>query len=141
MFNECLIHLCDYAWLNVLHMLNHMLIKHKNIFVYFYLFLESILFWKVQKSKNCVQLCFGESVPQSWKRLRKFFKNSRFLGFSRLILVTCLQVELQSQANLEGFMGSPRDLLASGLPSSEKHLNKFSKICVMGYWRLARDSF
>ena len=31
---------------------------------------------------------------------------------------------------------SLRDLLTSGLPSREKHLDNFFKICVTGFWRL-----
>ena len=92
MFNERLIHLCDYTCLNMLHILNYMLIKHKNIFKYFNCFWKVFLFWKISK---IVQLCFGnlasrvklvasllnrswllsgESMLQSWKRFRKISK-------------------------------------------------------------------
>ena len=65
MFNECLIHLCDCTWLNVLYILNHMLIKHKNIFEYFYLFLGSFFFFfffKFQKIKKFYNSVFGNSL-------------------------------------------------------------------------------
>ena len=99
MFNEYLIHLCDCTWLNVLYILNHMLIKHKKIFEYFELFLESVLFWKFlenpfflathsrrssqsrEPSRELTQKLSqlpSKSIPQSWKILSKI---SKFLGF------------------------------------------------------------
>ena len=64
MFNECLIHLCDCTWLNVLHLLNHMLIKHKKIFEYFNCFWKVFLFWKISKISKTVQLCFSDSLSR-----------------------------------------------------------------------------
>ena len=66
MFNECLIHLCDCTLLNVLYILKQMLIKQKNIFEYFQLFLESVFvlyfFQKIQKSVQ--PPCFGNSLSR-----------------------------------------------------------------------------
>ena len=57
MFNECLIHLCDCTCLNVLHILNSMLIKQKNIFECFNCFWKIFLFWKIFKNfKNYAAL-------------------------------------------------------------------------------------
>ena len=63
MFNECLIHLCDCTWLNVLYILNHMLIKPKKIFEYFRL----CLFWVKITSGNV----FPEMRLFGWSR--KFY--------------------------------------------------------------------
>ena len=104
MFNECLIHLCDCTWLNALHLLNLMLIKHKNIFECFNCFWKVFCFENFQKFKNCATLFWqlyltgqasreplvtslcrsswqlsGRSRPQSRKRLRKL---SKFWVFS-----------------------------------------------------------
>ena len=109
MFNECLIHLCDCTCLNVLHILNYMLIKHKNIFKCFYLFLESVfvlkniknfknnatLFWRLclvgQASCETLVAAYTKALGEflvshgsnSEKHLENF-QNSRFLAFSRL---------------------------------------------------------
>ena len=72
MFNECLIHLCDCTCLDLLHLLNHMLIKHKKIFEFFNCFWKVFLLWKFSKT---VQLCFGDStsrVKQVASLLRSF---------------------------------------------------------------------
>ena len=37
--------------------------------------------------------------------------------------------------------GSLRNLLLNGPSSRKKHLDKFFKICHMGFWRLVRNSF
>ena len=99
MFNECLIHLCDCTWLIVFSHAQSLLIKHKNIFKCFSYFWEVFCFCKnVKISKNNVALFWrlshglvqshvpiasphrdfswhtGESMPQSQKILRIFFK-------------------------------------------------------------------
>ena len=64
MFNECLIHLCNCTWLYMLHLLKHMLIKHKNIFECFNCFWKVFLFWKFSKFSKIVHLYFGDSTSQ-----------------------------------------------------------------------------
>ena len=105
MFNEYLIHLCDCTWLNVLHLLNYMLIKHKKIFECFN------CFWKV--------FCFE--------------KCQKFQKLCNLVLATCLMGQAscmpQSRAYTEGFRYS----LAGQSPSREKDLEYFSKIWVFRF--------
>ena len=105
MFNECLIHLCDCTLLNVLHMLNYMLIKHKKIFECFN------CFWKV--------FCFE--------------KCQKFQKLWHLVLATCLAGQAscmpQSWACTEGFC----DSLAGQSPSRGKDLEIFSKIWVFRF--------
>ena len=77
----------------------------------------------------------GESSPLLQKRLRKI---SKFLGFSifcDLVWRLVCKWKLQLQVYLECF-DSLCDLLATGPSNHEKHLNKFFKICGMGFWRL-----
>ena len=69
----------------------------------------------------------GGSKSQSWKRLRKFFKNSRFLDFLWLCLATCLWEEASVASLLRCFHGSLRDFLVSGTSSRKKYLDKFFK--------------
>ena len=160
MFNECLIHLCDCTWLNVLHLLNHMLIKHKKIFEYFNCFWKVFLFWKFSKfqilcnsilatySRGSIQSrdpnweltqklswFSGELSPQSWKRLKKF---SNFVGFRIFAthLTTGSQVEALITSLLKMLHNSHHDLLASGPSSRKKQLEKFFKFCHIGFWRL-----
>ena len=63
--NECLIHLCDYTWLNMLHMLKYMLIKHKKIFKRFSCFWKVFLFWKFSKISKIVQPCSSDLPHRS----------------------------------------------------------------------------
>ena len=118
MFNEYLIHLCDCTWLNMLHILNYMLIKHKNILKCFNCFWKVFLFWKFSKISKTVQPCSGDSPhassqshapvaslhkrflqligrlrSQLQKRLRNIFQKSGFLDFLQLSLATCSRVE------------------------------------------------
>ena len=156
MFNECLIHLCDCTWLNVLHLLNHMLIKHKKIFEYFNCFWKVFLFWKISKISKTVQLCFSDSLsrvkpitsllkssrnslasqaPNREKDLEKF-QFSRFLSFSRLTLATGSRVEAPVASLLRMLRNSLHDLLASRPSNRKKHLVKFFKIYHTGFWWL-----
>ena len=80
---------------------------------------------------------FGESSSLLRKRLWKNFKKSGFLAFSWLSLATGSRVE----ALVVSLLKMLRDLLASRPSSHEKYLDKFFKICHMGFWRLVRDSF
>ena len=71
MFNECLIHLCDCACLNVLHILNYMLIKHKKSFECFNFFWKAFFFFfekfkKFQKLCNSVLVTLPCWLSQSW---------------------------------------------------------------------------
>ena len=90
----------SFMWLylfKVLHLLNHMLIKHKKIFEYFNCFWKVFLFWKISKISKTIQLCF---------RLT-------FTGqFSRETLVASL-------------LRSSRHSLPSQAPSRKKDLQKF----------------
>ena len=76
MFNECLIHLCDCTWLNMLLMLNYMLIKHKKIFERFSCFWKMFLFWNFQKLCNPVLVtCLtgqASHMPQSQAYIEDF---------------------------------------------------------------------
>ena len=124
MLNECLIHLCDCTWLNVMYILKHLLIKPKKIFEYFSCFWKVFWFEKIsQKSKN-VQLCIlvtylesrvsssscelnlkvlrliGEWKFQLRKRLWIFFQN---LGL-RIFGDSFWQLIRESQAQPEGFV-------------------------------------
>ena len=123
MFNKCLIHLYDCTWLNMLHMLKYILIKHKNIFECFSCFWKVFLFWKMSKiSNNCVTLfwrlaswvkpvaCPNRELIQKvfathwWvkspnhEKDLEIFPKSGFLNFSRLCLATqnvsCLPLRL-----------------------------------------------
>ena len=118
MFNECLIHLCNCTCLNMLHMLNYMLIKHKIFFKCFSCSQKVFLFWKMSKiSNNCVTLfwrlasrvkpvaCPSHELIQKvfathWRvkspnheKDLEIFPKSGFLNFSWLCLVTCSRVE------------------------------------------------
>ena len=129
MFNECFIHLCDYTWLNVLYILNQLLIKHKKILEYFYLFLECILFWKILENPKIFATLFwrfscrssksrdpsreltqmllrlsGESVPQSRKIIRKFSKFLGFWHFHESVWLLGRKWKLQSWAYIDGFV-------------------------------------
>ena len=57
----------SFMWLyliKLLHLLNHMLIKHKNIFEYFNCFWKVFFVLKIFKISKIVQLFFGESLSQ-----------------------------------------------------------------------------
>ena len=95
MFNECLIHLCDCTCLNVLHILNYMLIKHKNIFECFYLFLDSVFVLKNIKN----------------------FKNNATL-FWRL----CLVGQASCETLVAAYTKALGEFLVSHGSNSEKHL-------------------
>ena len=154
MFNECLIHLCDCTWLNMLHMLKYMLIKHKKNFKCFSCFWKMFLFWKMSKISKNVQPSFGDlphgssqshapvaslyrrflwltggSRSQSRKRLRKFFKIFGFWSFSWLIFATCSRVK----APVASLHKSFRDSLVGESPSREKELDKVFKISYKGF--------
>ena len=104
MFKECLIHLCDYTWLNVMYMLNYLLIKPKKISECFSCFWKVFCFEKFTKSKN-LQLH---------------------------ILATHLQVAsfmLQSQAQPEAFATTWRVKVLV----EKKDLEFFFKIWVWGF--------
>ena len=149
MLNECLIYLCDCTCLNMLHMLNYMLIKHKKIFECFSCFWKVFLFWKISK-KLCnfvlVTCLAGQAnrLPQlraytedfhdllagqcpSRKKDLEFFQKFGFLDFSRLYLATCLWVEAPVMRLYINFHSSLRDLFVGGPSSHEKHLDKFFK--------------
>ena len=139
-------------------MLNYMLIKHKNIFECFNCFLKVFCFCK--NFKNCVALFWqlgcrsiklhapGRKFTQKvftihWqvnvsvkKKTQKIFRNSGFLQFSQLGLVTCSRVEASVVRLYRNFHGSLCDLLASGPSSCEKYLDKYFKICHTDFWRL-----
>ena len=99
MFNECLIHLCD-CTLNVLHMLNYMLIKHKKIFECFNCFLK--VFW--------------------------FEKCQKFQKLCNPVLATCLAGQASLMPQLQAYTECFRDSLVSQSPSRKKGLEIFSKI-------------
>ena len=61
--------ICDCTWLNMLHMLNYMLIKHKNIFECFSCFWKVFLFWKISKISKTMQPCFAD-LPHGSSQLR-----------------------------------------------------------------------
>ena len=108
MFNECLIYLCDCTWLNLLHMLNYMLIKNKQIFFFecFSCFWKVLLFWKnIKNFKNCATLFW-----QLASRVKPV-------------------ASPQSGAYIEGF----HDSLVGYNPSREKDLEIFSKIWVFRF--------
>ena len=129
-----------------------LLIKHKNIFECFILFLESFLF--LQKYQKPVLPCFGDLItglasrmPQlracsegfhdslagqspSHEKYLENFSKSGFLSSSWLSLATCSQVEVPVARVLRDFRGLPRDSLAGRISSREKHLEKFSKFCL-----------
>ena len=69
MFNEFLIHLCDCTCLNVLHILNYMLIKHKKRFLsVLIVFGKYFFFEKFQKLCNSVltTLFYGSSQSRAY---------------------------------------------------------------------------
>ena len=104
MFKECLIHLCNCTWLNVLYILNHMLIKHKKIFEFFLVgFGNCLRFKKFQKIQKFSTLPFGDSL--SW----------------------VMPVVRPVASLLRRF----HDSLASETSNCEKHLKKFSKFLVL----------
>ena len=133
MFNECLIHLCDCTWLNMLHMPNYMLIKHKKIFECFNCFWKVFLFWKISKNlcNPVLATCLAgqaNRMPQSRAHTEGFrdslvgqslshekdlekFQKSGFSKFSQLMFATCLQVEALVVRLLRLFYGSLRDFL------------------------------
>ena len=153
MFNECLIHLCDCTWLNVLHLLNLMLIKHKKIFNCFNCCWKVFCFKKFQKLCNFVLVtlpcessqsrAYTEALddslvgqgPSRKKDLEKFQK-SRFLAFSRLRLATCSGVEAPVVSLTQNGSRLPSRLTLGWTSSREKHLDKFFKICHTGFWQL-----
>ena len=132
MFNECHIHLCDYTWLNVFSHAQFLLIKHKKIFEYFSCFWKVFcfcknfknsiaLFWRLghgsvqlhapsreHHSENIHDSLASQS-PSREKYLENFSK-SRFLGFSQLILVTCLWVEAPVTRVTQKFLRLPSRL-------------------------------
>ena len=140
----------------MLYILNHILIKHKNIFEYFSCFWKVFCFENFQRIQKFLQLYFGdllagqatcklslkllrlsgESVHQSRKILRKYFKISGFLAFSLLSLVTCSQVKAPVMILHRRIRDSPRNLIVSGPSNREKHLEKIFKILFKGFWQL-----
>ena len=92
-FNECLIHLCDWTWLNVL----YIIIRWSNTKIFlsiFNCFWKVFYFEKFQKVQNFYNSIFGDSLAGH---------------ASRKVLVPSL-------------LRSSRDSLASESPSHEKHL-------------------
>ena len=87
MFNECVIHLCDCTCLNMLHMLNYMLIKHKNIFECFSCFWKVLFILKnVKNFKNCATLSgdLPRGSSQSHAPVTSFYQRfSRLIGRSK----------------------------------------------------------
>ena len=150
MFNECHIHLCDYTWLNVFHILNFCWSNTKRFLSVLIFFGKSFVFAKISKFSKTVLPYLATwsrvnpiACPQltqkffatHWrvkvlvtKKVRNFFQNFGFLKFSQLGLATCLWGEAPVARLYRSFRGSLRDLLA-GVPSShKKHLENFSKI-------------
>ena len=104
MFNECYIYLCDCTWLNVFHILNFCWLNTKRFLSVLIIFGKSFFFFtkilKISKTvlpytsdliagqSSCIPLVVnlhrrfwrltGESLSQSWTKLRKF---SKILGF------------------------------------------------------------
>ena len=113
MFNECLIHLCDCACLNVLHILNYMFIKHKKIFECFKCFWKVFLFWKISKISKTVQPYFGNCA--SW-------------------------VKQVASPQLRVYTKAPGDSLEGQGPSHEKYLENFQKSGFFGFLRLSLAS-
>ena len=109
MYNECLIHLSNCNWLNVLYILNHMLIKHKKIFEYFELFLESVLFWK-------------------------FSENPFFFFYVTLFWRLTLMSQASRETLVMSLLKSSRDSVVSQYPSREKYLEKFQNFLVFGFF-------
>ena len=127
MFNECLIHLCDCTCSNVLHILNYMSIKHKNIFEFFNFFWKVFLFWKFSKFWKTVQLYFGDSLanqgPSREKDLEKF-QNFGFVTFSRLNLVTDSRVEAPVASFTQKVLRLPSQLSRRWTFQSQKSLGQ-----------------
>ena len=166
MLNECLIYLCDCTCLNMLHMLNYMLIKHKKIFEYFSCFWKVFLFWKISK-KLCnfvlVTCPAGQAnrLPQSRAYIEdfhdllagqcpsrekdlEFFQKFGFLDFSRLYLVTCLRVEAPVARLTQKVLRLPSRLLRGWTFQSQKTLrhifqNFVSKVFGCLFWWLVCD--
>ena len=112
MFNECLIHLCDCTWLNVMYIFKHLLIKLKKIFEYFSCFWKVFWFEKIsQKSKN-LQLCILTT-------------HSRVTSFM-----------LQSRAQPEAFA----TIWRMKVLIAKKTYKIFSKYGFKDFWRLIRKS-
>ena len=109
MFNECLIHLFNYTWLNVLCLSNIMFDQTQKYFKVFWLFLEVIFVLKnLQKSKN-LSLCI-------------------FATHSRVMLSGELSREnTESFEHWTSFWQLYHDSLASGHMSRKKNLENFSK--------------
>ena len=156
MFNECHIHLCDCTWLNVFHILNFCWSNTKiflGILVVFGKYFGFTKIVKIFKKQCCLVLATWSRVnpvacPQSrahtvsfrdslasqcpsHKKYLENFSKSGFLGFSWLNVVTCSQVEVQSQKSYRKFCDSTHNSLAGGTSSCEKHLEKFFKIFVL----------
>ena len=150
-FNECLIHLCDCTWLNMFHMLNYMLIKHRKIFECFNCFWKVFLFWKILKT---VQPYFGDlprGSSQSWaylegfrdflvgqspsleKDLEKFQKKSGFLEFLRLMLVTYSWVEAPVARVTQKVSWLPTRLTREWNFQSRKTLRQIFQILSQGF--------
>ena len=115
MFNECLIYLCDCTWLNLLHMLNYMLIKNKQIFFLSVLvvFGKCFCFGKISKISKTVQPYFGNCA--SW-------------------------VKQVASPQLRVYTKAPGDSLEGQGPSHEKYLENFQKSGFFGFSRLSLAS-
>ena len=116
MFNECVIHLCDCTWLNVLYILNHMLIKYKRFLSIFSCFWKVFCFENFQKIQNFLQLCFSDS----------------------------LMGQASHKTPIASLHKSSRDSLASQFPSHKKYLENISKFLSFWHfrnlvWRLGRE--
>ena len=141
----------SFVWLyliNVLFILNHMLIKHKNIFLVFLvvfgkcfvlkifkkskIFFFTTLFWQLTCGSCQLLWLSSKWVSQLQKTLWKFFEISEFLSFSQLILVTWSRVE----ALVESLHRRFRNLPTGGPSNREKNLEKILKILFKGFSRL-----
>ena len=158
MFNECLIHLCDCTCLNVLHLLNLMLIKHKKILSFLIVFGKCFVLKNFKNLCNSILATLPRGLSRSqapscnltqkllatlWlvkvsvaKKTQKNFKNLGFQHFRDSIWRLVHEWKLQSQVLLKMVHDSLRDLLTGGPSSCEKHLDKFFKICHTDFWQL-----
>ena len=163
MLNESLIHLCDCTCLNMLHVLNYMLIKHKKIFECFSCFWKvffilkifknfknyATLFWRLAskvKPVACLSCELTQKVfaTYQWvnvlvvKEAQKFFSICwvfRFLEtqFGDLFAGGSSSHDVYS----ESFTASFVTCLWVDLPVTKNTQTYSSKFCLKGVWRLA----
>ena len=158
MFNKCYIHLCDCTWLNVFSHAQSLLIKYKNIFEWFSCFWKVFCFCK--NVKNSVAMFWrlshglvyshvpvaspyrdfswltGESMSQSWKILRIFFKIWVFNVSRDSVwrLVRGWKVQLWGDSEIfAAYLTTPSQV---ELPVAKNTWIKFSKFLSWVFWRL-----